>query len=88
MSEDGISLTVKTLDSRNHSFSELNEEMTVKELKEKISDQVEISPERQRLIYCGRVLQDEKKIKEYKLNGKVLHLVSRQPPSTSGTRHY
>uniref|UniRef100_A0A0K2T8K2 BCL2-associated athanogene 6 n=1 Tax=Lepeophtheirus salmonis TaxID=72036 RepID=A0A0K2T8K2_LEPSM len=78
-----ISVTIKTLDSRNHPFSGLDPEMTIRQLKEKISPNVDIPAERQRLIYCGRVLDDEKKLKDHSLDGKVLHLVSRQPRSTN-----
>ena len=52
-----ISLTVKTLDSRNHEFSKLEDSMTVKELKSHIAPTVGIVAESQRLNYCGRVLQ-------------------------------
>jgi hypothetical protein len=52
-----ITLTVKTLDSRNHQFSDLDDSMTVKVLKVHIAETVGIQPETQRLIYCGRVLQ-------------------------------
>jgi hypothetical protein len=76
-----ISFTVKTLDSQDHKIVEVDDEISFKDLKSNLADIVGIIPERQRLIYCGKVLHDDKKLKEYSLNGKVIHLVQRKPPT-------
>lgn len=61
---DSLEVLVKTLDSQTRTFI-VGAQMNVKEFKEHIAASVSIPSEKQRLIYQGRVLQDDKKLQEY-----------------------
>uniref|UniRef100_G3PJ62 BCL2-associated athanogene 6 n=1 Tax=Gasterosteus aculeatus aculeatus TaxID=481459 RepID=G3PJ62_GASAC len=69
-----IEVTVKTLDSQSRTYTVGAQH---------IAPSVGIPVDKQRLIYQGRVLQDERTLADYNVEGKVIHLVERAPPPPS-----
>jgi len=59
-----ITLSVKTLESQTHAVS-LPASETVLQLKERLAAMLEVPSPRQRLIFRGRVLADDKALAEY-----------------------
>ncbi|MED6196930.1 hypothetical protein PIB30_051954 [Stylosanthes scabra] len=78
-SDSTVQLNIKTLDSRVYNF-QLDKNMPVSLLKEKIANEIGLPVGQQRLIFRGKVLKDEHVLSEYHVeNGHTLHLVERQP---------
>ncbi|KAK2565824.1 Large proline-rich protein BAG6 [Acropora cervicornis] len=79
-----MKISVKTLDSQTKNFT-VSDAIKVKEFKEYIASEVNIPADKQRLIFRGKVLQDDKLLSEYGANGCVIHLVERKPQTGGGS---
>ncbi|KTW26025.1 hypothetical protein T552_03294 [Pneumocystis carinii B80] len=78
-----ITVNVKASNDKKYAI-EINTDATIEEFKQLISSKTDITPERQRLIYSGRVLKDEEKIETYKISdGHTVHLVRGAGPVQS-----
>jgi ubiquitin C len=74
-----MSVFVKTITNRNLAFT-LEDNMTVMELKQQIESVEGIPIEQMKLIYSGKLLIDNKYLKEYNIvnetvNKTVIHMV-------------
>lgn len=78
-----MKLKIKCLKSDDFDL-EIDKEASVDDLKEEIHKTQNIEPTKQRLIYKGRVLKSEKKLKDYKIcDGVTVHLIKRKQPTTN-----
>ncbi len=74
-----LRIKIKTIDSNIHDIVFDVNNPSVKELKKKIEFKLKIPISKQRLIYQGRVLQENLNILDYKIeNDYVIHLVEQQ----------
>lgn len=79
---DSITFTVKSSNDTKYPFT-LPASTSIRELKEKLStpEQADTPPERQRLIYSGRVLKDTDTLATYNVkDGHTVHLVKSAAP--------
>lgn len=78
-----FTITIKMTGDKKHEVT-VSPEMTVLQLKEKIASDLDISVDRQRLIFSGKVLKDNDTLDVYKIKqGHSIHLVKGAAKSTS-----
>ncbi|KAF9910882.1 hypothetical protein EC991_005345 [Linnemannia zychae] len=81
-----ITLNVRTLEAQTYSI-DIPVTDTVLQLKDRLATILSVPSPRQRLIFRGRVMADDKPLAEYSLeNGHTLHLVTR-PADAPTNRH-
>jgi len=82
-----ITINVKASNDRKHTIS-IAVSDTVLELKKKVAENCDTPAERIRLIYSGKVLQDEHALATYKImNGHTVHMVrSAVTPATTAAQ--
>lgn len=78
-----ITITIKSSGDKKYEV-EVDTESTIEDLKTIISAQADVLPERQRLIYSGKVLKDQDSVEFYKIQtGHTVHLVKSAAKATS-----
>ena len=76
---------VRTLTGKTLTI-EVASDLTIEELKEKISKKTEIEPAEQRLIYAGKDLQDDRILSDYGIQKEqTVHLMMRMKGGTNFT---
>ncbi|WBW72123.1 Rad23-like protein Rhp23 [Schizosaccharomyces osmophilus] len=80
-----MNLTFKNLQQQKFVISDVSSETKISELKERIQNQQNYEVERQKLIYSGRILADEKTVGDYNIKEQdfVVCMVARPKPSSS-----
>uniref|UniRef100_A0A915I2U2 BCL2-associated athanogene 6 n=1 Tax=Romanomermis culicivorax TaxID=13658 RepID=A0A915I2U2_ROMCU len=77
-----INIKVKTIAGIDRSF-EVSGDLTIEQFKEHIANSVNVPVPNQRIIYHGRILEDEKILNMLDLDGKTLHLVEKAPSQSN-----
>lgn len=77
MEEDSIELIIKTINNQSYMLK-ISKMASVIALKQMLKDSTAILEDRQRLIYRGRVLQDDSCLNDYQIgHGHILHMIAR-----------
>ncbi|UJR37992.1 hypothetical protein I4U23_030674 [Adineta vaga] len=74
-----LEFTLKFLSGDSRKY-EVDESTTVRQFKERLRDELNIPTERQRLIFQGKVLQDDTKLIDSNIQDKTIHFVERAEP--------
>lgn len=70
-----ITITIKSSGDSKYEVT-IDPTITILQLKQEISSKADIAPDRQRLIYSGKVLKDNDTVESYKVqSGHTIHLV-------------
>lgn len=74
----GFQIFVKNIDGKTYTINQVRGELSVEELKVKIEDKVGLPVEEQRLIHQGKQLEDDKLLRDYKIEKESnIHLLLR-----------
>lgn len=77
LENESIEIKILTMDEKFY-FVFLKNEETIHDLKEKIEILTEVPKDKQRLIFKGKLLENEKKINDYQINNHdAIHLIAK-----------